>query len=124
MTKLSGLARVLGVLLAIVAGFVAIPGGMNVALLLVVLGLIAGLTTPDDRFLTVLVYVLVLPLIGVALGNIPAIGAQLGAVMTGLATLAAGASATGVALRLYKVVMNDVAGLAGGGSASGSKATA
>lgn len=124
MDKLSALARVLGILLAIVAGFIAIPGGMNIALLLVVLGLIAGLTTPDDRFVVILLYVLVLPMIGTALGNIPAIGAQLGAVCGGLALLAAGAAATGVALRLYKVAMKDVSGLAGGGSASGSKATA
>jgi hypothetical protein len=122
MNKISGLARALGVVLAIVAGFVAIPN-LNMALVLVVLGLIAGLTTPDDRFVTVLLYVLVLPMIGTALGNIPAVGAQLGAVFGGLAMLAAGGAATGVALRLYKIVMNDVSGLAGSG-ASGSKATA
>ena len=111
MNKLSGLARALGILLAIVAGFVAIPGGLNVTLVLVVLGLIAGLTTPDDRFVTVLLYVAVLPLVGTALGNIPAVGTQLSAVMGGLALLAAGAAATGVATRLYKIVMDDVKGL-------------
>jgi hypothetical protein len=110
MNKLSGLARALGILLAIIAGFVAIPN-VNVALVLVVLGLIAGLTTPDDRFVTVLLYVVVLPVIGLALANIPAIGTQLGAVTGGLATLAAGAAATCVALRLYKLVMDDVKGL-------------
>lgn len=111
MNKLSGLARALGILLAIVAGIVAIPGGLNIALVLVVLGLIAGITTPDDRFVTVLLYVLVLPLIGTALGNIPAIGDKLSAMAGGLALLAAGAAATGVACRLYKLVMDDVKGL-------------
>ena len=124
MAKLSGLARALGILLAIIAGFITIPGGMNVALILVVLGLLAGLTTPDDRFVAVLLYVLVLPMIGTALANIPAIGAQLSAVCGGLAILAAGAGAMGVALRLYKVFMGDVTGLMGAASPSGTKVAA
>ena len=111
MTKLSGLARALGILLAIIGGFVAIPN-VNIALVLVVLGLIAGITTPDDRFITILLYVLVLPVIGAALANIPAVGAQLGAVASGLALLAAGAGATCIALRLYKIAMGDVTALA------------
>ena len=48
LNKISGLARSLYIVLAIVAGFVAL-GGMNVALLLVVLGLIAGISMPRDR---------------------------------------------------------------------------
>jgi hypothetical protein len=112
MNKISGLARALGIVLAIVAGFVAIPGGLNVALVLLVLGLIAGITTPEDRFVTVLLYVVVLPIIGTALGNVPTIGAQLGAICNGLAVLAAGAGATCIAMRLYKVAMGDVAALA------------
>lgn len=111
MNKLSGLARALGILLAIVAGFVAIPG-LNIALVLVVLGLIAGITTPEERFIAVLLYVLVLPVIGTALGNIPAIGEQLGAVAGGLALVAAGAGATAIGMKLYKIVMDDVMGLA------------
>lgn len=110
MNKLSGLARALGILLAIVAGFVAIPN-LNMALALVVLGLIAGLSTPEDRFVTVLLYVLVLPIIGTALGNIPMVGEQLGKVANGLALLAAGAGATLIAMRLYKIAMGDVTGL-------------
>ena len=123
MNKISGLARALGVVLAIVAGFVAIPN-VNMALVLVVLGLLAGLTTPDDRFVAVLLYVLVLPVIGTELANIPAIGAQLSAVFGGLAVLAAGGAATAVLLRLYKVVMGDVSDLTGAGSGSAAKATA
>jgi hypothetical protein len=111
MNKISGLARALGILLAIVAGFVAIPGGLNVALALVVLGLLAGLSTPEDRFVPVLLYVLVLPIIGTALGNIPMVGEQLGKVANGLALLAAGAGATLIAMRLYKIAMGDVTGL-------------
>ena len=48
LNKLSGLARSLYILLAIVAGFVAM-GGLNVALWLVVLGLIAGISLRRDK---------------------------------------------------------------------------
>jgi len=111
MTKLTGLARALGILLAIVAGFVAIPG-LNIALVLVALGLIAGITMPDERFIPTMLYVLVLPIVGTALGNIPTVGDKLAAVATGLALLAAGAVVTVIAMRLYGLVKDDLTALA------------
>ena len=48
LTKVSGLARTLYIVLAIVAGFVAL-GTMPVALVLVALGLIAGISLPKER---------------------------------------------------------------------------
>ena len=110
MTKISGLARALGILLAIVAGFVAIPG-LNIALVLVALGLISGISMPEERFMTVALYVLVLPIIGAALGNVPMIGAQLGAVAVGLALVAAGSLASAIAVRLFALVRDDLVGL-------------
>lgn len=110
MTKISGLARALGILLAIVAGFVAIPG-LNIALVLVALGLISGISMPEERFITVALYVLVLPIIGLALGNVPMIGAQLGAVAVGLALVAAGSLASAIAVRLFALVRDDLMGL-------------
>jgi len=123
LNKISGLARSLYIVLAIVAGFVAL-GGMNVALLLVVLGLISGLSMPRDRLVLALAAVLALPLIGTALGNIPAIGQQLGAVMANLQLGVAGAAATALAIMLYELKMEGVTGMMGSGSASGSMATA
>ena len=111
--KLSGLARSLYIILAIVAGFVAM-GGMNVALVLVVLGLIAGLTLPKDRLVLAAVSVVALPVIGTALTNIPAIGAQLNAVTVNLALGICGAAATAIAMYLYDLVMDGVSGLMGG----------
>ena len=81
--KIGGLARALYILLAIVAGFVALSM-MNVPLVIVVLGLIAGLAMPRERMLLVAALVIVLPTVGAALGNIPAIGAQLTAVAANL----------------------------------------
>ena len=46
--KIGGLARAIAILLAIVAAFVPI-GGMNVPLVLLVLGLVAGLALTDER---------------------------------------------------------------------------
>jgi len=112
--KIGGLARSLYILLAIVAGFVAL-GGMNVALILVVLGLIAGLAMLRERMVLAGVLVLVLPAIGAALSALPAIGAQLSAV-TGYLQLGAAASlATATAIFLYELVMEGVTGLTGSG---------
>ena len=113
LNKLSGLARSLYIILAIVAGFVAM-GGMNVALVLVVLGLIAGITLPKDRLVLAAVSVVALPVIGTALTNIPAIGAQLNAVTVNLALGICGAAATAIAMFLYDLVMDGVSGLMGG----------
>ena len=116
LNKISGLARSLYILLAIVAGFVAL-GGMNVALLLVVLGLIAGISMPRDRLVLAMAAVLALPLIGTALGNIPTIGAQLGAVMANLQLGIAGAAATALVILLYEVTTDGVTGMMGKASA-------
>ena len=77
--KISGLARALYILLAIVAGFVAV-GMMDVTLVLVVLGLIAGIEMTADRYVPAAATALVLPIIGAALGHVPMVGAQLTAV--------------------------------------------
>ncbi len=110
MTKITGLARALSILLAIIAGFIAIPG-LNVALVLVVLGLISGITMEQERFIAVALYALVLPMVGAALGLIPMVGAQLSAVAGGLAMAAAGALASAIAMRLFAVVKGDLLGL-------------
>ena len=121
--KLSGLARSLYIILAIVAGFVAMDG-INMALVLVVLGLIAGLTMPRERMVLAGVSVLALPAVGAALGNIPAIGAQLGAVCGNLALGIAGALATAFAMFLYELAMEGVTGMTGSASGRAAKATA
>ena len=118
--KIGGLARALAIVLAIVAGFVAI-NMMNVPLALVVLGLIAGLAMPEDRLVLSTVTLIALPIIGTALGTIPSVGAQLGAVCGNLQMAIAGALATVIAMRLYHMTMDGVMGLtgmAGGGTAA------
>ncbi|MEA3080879.1 MAG: hypothetical protein QOD54_547 [Sphingomonadales bacterium] len=110
--KIGGLARAIAIVLAIVAGCVAL-NMMNVPLVLVVLGLIAGLAMPADRAIVTAVTIIALPIVGAALGNIPAIGAQLAAVCANLQIAMAGALATSIAMRLYQLTMDGVTGLTG-----------
>ena len=119
--KIGGLARALYIVLAIVAGFVAL-NMMNVPLVLVVLGLVAGVAVPRDRMVLLAALVIALPIVGVALGLLPAIGAQLTAVAGNLQIGAAGALATALAIFLYELVMEGFTGLAG--RTAGTPATA
>jgi hypothetical protein len=111
--KIGGLARAIAIVLAIVAGFMAL-NMMNVPLTLVVLGLVAGLAMTDDRVLLSTVTLIALPIIGTALTQLPTIGAQLNAVALNLQMAIAGALATAIAIRLYHMVMGGVMGLTGG----------
>ena len=112
--KIGGLARALAILLAIIAGFYALPG-INLALVLLALGLVAGLAMTEDRVLLSVATVIALPIIGTALSHIPTIGAQLNGVALNLQMAMAGSLATVIAIRLYHLVMDGVMGLAGGG---------
>ncbi|MGN6849480.1 MAG: hypothetical protein ACTHJK_08425 [Sphingomicrobium sp.] len=112
LTKIGGLARALAIILAIVAGFMAL-NMMNVPLVLVVLGLIAGLAMPEDRLVLSTITLVALPIIGTALTNIPTIGAQLNSVALNIQMALAGSLATSIAIRLYHMVMDGVTGLAG-----------
>ena len=110
LNKVSSLARVVGIVLAIVAGFVAL-GTLDTTLVLVVLGLIAGLSLTADRMVLTGVMVLVLPAVGAALAIIPGIGAQLMAVTGNLAMLAAASLGTAFALVIYERVKSDLGSL-------------
>ena len=115
--KIGGLARALYIVLAIVAGFVVL-GMMDVVLVLVVLGLISGISMPRERLVLALASVIALPLIGAALTHIPTVGTQLNAVMGNLQLGVAGAATTALAMLLYELVMEGVTGLMGGSSAA------
>ena len=110
--KISGLARALYILLAIVAGFVAI-GGMDVTLVIIVLGLIAGIAMAKENYVPAAATAIALPIIGAALGHIPTIGAQLTAVTGNLQMGVAGSLATALAIVLYNLVLGGVTGLTG-----------
>jgi hypothetical protein len=112
LNKISGLARALYIMLAVVTAFVAL-GMMNVALVLIVLGLIAGVSMPKDRIVLAAATVIALPIIGTALTNIPTIGAQLNAMALNLQLGIAGALASAIAIQLYMLAMEGIMGIMG-----------
>ena len=112
LNKISGLARALYIMLAVVTAFVAL-GMMNVALVLIVLGLIAGVSMPKDRIVLAAATVIALPIVGTALTNIPTIGAQLNQMALNLQLGIAGALATAIAIQLYELAMEGIMGLMG-----------
>jgi len=76
----------------------------------------------EDRLVLTTVTLIALPVIGAALGNIPTVGAQLGAVCGNLALAIAGGLATTIAIRLYHMTMDGVTGMMG--AAGGTPAAA
>jgi len=114
MEKITGLVGSLAIVLAVVAGFVQIPG-LNVALVILILGIVAGVGAPQDGAIRTMIAVIVLPAIGTTLGMVPAVGEYLGAIFNNVAVAAAGVGATLVARRLYELVMAGVKGLSSGG---------
>lgn len=114
--KICGLARALYILLAIVAGFIAF-GAMNTALVLIILGLVAGIGMAKENYVPAAATAIVLPIIGAALGQIPTVGGQLTAVATNLQLGVATALASALAIVLYHFVMDGLMGLAGGEAA-------
>ena len=110
LNKISGLCRTLYIVVAIVAAFVTM-GAMDTALVLVVLGLIAGISMPKERMVLAAATVIALPYIGTALGHIPAIGAQLNAFAGNLQLGVSGALASALIIFLYHLVIEGVTGL-------------
>ena len=110
LNKVSSLARAAGIVLAIVAGFVAL-GTLDTTMVLVVLGLIAGLSLAADRVVLTGVLVLLMPAVGTALATLPGVGAQLSAVAANLGTLGAASIGTAFALLLYNRVKEDLGSL-------------
>jgi hypothetical protein len=123
LNKVSGLARTLYIVLAVIAGFVVL-GKMDVALVLVVLGLIAGISLPMERMVLAAATIIALPIIGGALAHIPTIGAQLNAVTANLQLAMAASFATAMVMILYALAMDGVTGLGGADAAGGRRAAA
>jgi hypothetical protein len=121
--KIGGLARALAILLAIVAGFMALTM-IDVPLVLLVLGLVAGLALTDERMVVNVALVIALPIIGAALAHIPTIGAQLNAVALNLQMAMAGAVATAMAIRMYHLTVGGLMGVTGGAAAGTAAAAA
>jgi hypothetical protein len=112
MKKIAALFGLIGILLAVVAAFVAIPG-ISVPAALVILGVVAGIGYAEDRVQGLLLAVLVYPVVAIALHNVPAVGEQLGAIFGNIGVLAAGVAAAVLTARILNIAKLSVGALTG-----------
>lgn len=106
MNRVYAVTRALGILLAIAAAFVAIPN-LNVVAALVVLGIVTGLGVAEENTQRLMIATLVLPVVAIALGNIPHLGEQLSAVASNLGMNVAGSAATVITMRIIGLLKAD-----------------
>lgn len=104
MDKLCALARVIAVLVAIVAAFVAIP---QAAVILLVLGGIAGVCNTSEGSLRVYVVTILLLADAHLLDAIPAVGTPLAAIFGNVGTAMLGYSIVAIAIRLALRIKAD-----------------
>jgi hypothetical protein len=114
MDKLTGLASLLAVILAIVAG--VMPNlGFDAGMIILILGIIAGISADQDNAIRMYIAVLVLPVVAAGLGGLEAVGVYLSGIFGNLAVAATGISATLIARKVYEMAMGNVQTLTGGG---------
>jgi len=102
--KLCALARVLAILVAIAAAFVAIP---QVAAILLVLGAISGIDNTSETSLRVYVVTLVLMAGSRSLEAIPAVGEPLAAIFSNIGMAMLGYSIAAITIRMGMRVKDD-----------------
>ena len=95
---LAKIVRLVAVLFAVVAGLVAIPQS---AVIIAVLGLVAGWFVEEDRRINYMLATLTLALVHGALGSIPAIGGYLTDVLGSLSALLNAGACTVIVMAIY-----------------------
>ena len=95
---LAKIVRLVAVLFAVVAGLVAIP---QAAVIIAVLGLVAGWFVEEDRRINYMLATLTLALVHGALGPIPAIGGYLTDVLGSLSALLNAGACTVIVMAIY-----------------------
>jgi hypothetical protein len=95
---LAKIVRLVAVLFAVVAGLVAIPQS---AVIIAVLGLVAGWFVEEDRRINYMLATLTLALVHGALGPIPAIGGYLTDVLGSLSALLNAGACTVIVMAIY-----------------------
>ena len=95
---LAKIVRLVAVLFAVVAGLVAIP---QAAVIIAVLGLVAGWFVEEDRRINYMLATLTLALVHGALGSIPAIGSYLTDVLASLSALLNAGACTVIVMAIY-----------------------
>ena len=97
-------ARLIGVVVAIVAAFVAIP---QTATILLVMGGISILSYKPEDYVRIYASAILLMLGAKMLGEIPAVGMPLAAIFGNLSTFLVGSSIVAIALRAFTLIKSD-----------------
>ncbi len=95
------IVRLVAVIVAVVAGLVAIPSS---GLIIAVLGLVAGYFIQDDRVVYVLVATLVLNVASGGVDPSPVVGAYLTGIFSSLSSLFNAGALTVIAMQTFKAV--------------------
>ncbi len=95
---LAKIVRLVAVLFAVVAGLVAIP---QAAVIIAVLGLVAGWFVEEERRMNYMMATLTLALVHGALGPIPAIGGYLTDVLGSVSALLNAGACTVIVMAIY-----------------------
>ena len=95
------IVRLVAVIVAVVAGVVAIPSS---GLIIAVLGLVAGYFIQEDRVVYFLVAALVLNVASGGLDPIPVVGAYLTGIFSSLSSLFNAGALTVIAMQTFKAV--------------------
>ncbi len=95
------IVRLVAVIVAVVAGLVAIPSS---GLIIAVLGLVAGYFIQEDRVVYVLVAALVLNVASGGFDPIPVVGAYLTGIFSSLSSLFNAGALTVIAMQTFKAV--------------------
>jgi len=114
MDKLTGLASLLAVVLAIVAGVMP-ELGFDTGMVILILGIIAGISADQDNAVRMYLAVLVLPAVAAGVSGLQAVGGPLAGIFGNLAVAATGISATLIARKVYEMAMGNIQSLTGGG---------
>ena len=104
MNMICAIARLIGIVVTIVAAFVTIP---QAATILLVTGAISILSYKPEDYVRVIVAALLLMSGASALSEIPAIGAPLAAIFGNLGLFLVGSSVVAIAIRAYMIVKAD-----------------
>src|SRR5215469_16589504 len=104
MSMVYAVARLIGVVVAIVAAFVAIP---QAATILLVMGGISILSYKPEDYVRIYASAILLMLFAKALGEIPAIGMPLAAIFGNLGMFLVGSSVVAIAIRAFTLIKSD-----------------
>ncbi len=104
MDKICALARLIGVIVAIVAAFVAIP---QTATILLILGGISIFSYKGEDYVRIYASAILLYLAAHTLGEIPSVGMALAAIFGNLGTFLIGSSIVAITLRAFTLIKAD-----------------